>query len=383
MSGRDLGKFRQEVRDFLDRALTPELRRAGETEHGVFAHPSIGRQWHKVLYDQGWITPSWPLEHGGVGWSARQQYIFEQECVIHDAPTLSSAGLGLCGPILITFGTAEQKNRFLPRLRSGEDYWCQGYSEPSAGSDLASLKCSATRDGDDYVVDGTKIWTTHAHYADWIFMLVRTSSEGKPQQGISFLLADMRTLGITIRPIYNMAGEHEYNQLFFDQVRVPIENRVGDEGDGWRIAKRLLEFERGLFFGPRVSKLLRHAERVARASGVWHARSFRRQFAELAIAHEALEAAELRLIADDAPLNQYSASLLKLTGTEIQQQATSLSVLASGMRSAYQSASAGKDAELTNGAVAMARYLHRRAATIVGGSSEVQRNILAKTALGF
>jgi alkylation response protein AidB-like acyl-CoA dehydrogenase len=382
VSSADLSEFRQEVRDFLDHALTPELRRAGESEHGVYADPSIGRQWHKALYDKGWITPLWPSEYGGIGWSVQQKYIFERECALYGTPNLSSAGLGMCGPILITYGNTDQKARFLPRLRSGEDYWCQGYSEPSSGSDLASLACRAVRDGDEYVVEGTKIWTTHAQHADWIFMLVRTSSEGRPQHGITFLLADMRSLGITIRPIYNMAGEHEYNQLFFDQVRVPVANRVGEEGSGWTIAKRLLEFERGIFFGPRVLRILRHAQHMARATGAWNDKSFRRQFAEISICREALEASELRLINAGAhDSGDYTASLLKLAGTELWQKATEVSVLASGHAAAYTYKSAEGDAAVEGGAVAMARYLHKRAATIVAGTSEVQRNILAKTAL--
>ncbi|MDB5985767.1 MAG: acyl-CoA dehydrogenase family protein [Nevskia sp.] len=377
-------QFRTEVRAFLDRALTAELRAAGAMQIGVFSPAAVGRVWHRILYQQGWITPTWPSEHGGRGWGPLQKYIFEQECALANAPTLSSAGLLMCGPILIHFGTAQQKARFLPHLRSGDDYWCQGYSEPGAGSDLAALSCRGRREGDVYVVDGTKLWTTHAQYADWVFLLVRTSTHERPQQGITFLLADMRSPGLTVKPIISMSGEHEVNQLFFDGVQVPADNRIGAEGDGWTIAKRLLEFERSGVYGPRVRRLLMQAKHLARADGRrWRDTDFRRRFAELSMETDALEAGELRMLTADVGENLgVTTSLLKLAGTETLQRASELCVLAGGSQSAYahdttpmSSATAG------DASVAMARYLNMRAATIYGGSSEVQRNILAKTAL--
>jgi acyl-CoA dehydrogenase len=374
--------FRAEVRAFLQQELTPELRDAGARQVGVFAHPRVARVWQRILFNRGWITPAWPLEHGGCGWGALQSYIFEQECALANAPIISAAGLLMCGPILVHFGTPEQKARFIPRLRSGEDYWCQGYSEPGAGSDLASLSCRARREGDHYVVDGTKLWTTHAHHADWIFLLVRTGVHGKPQQGITFLLADMRSPGITVEPIISMSGEHEVNQVFFDGVRVPVENRIGGEGEGWSVAKRLLEFERSGVYGPRVRRLLAQTRRLAQNGGRrWSDADFRRRFAELSIETDALEAGELRLLtAESGRGTSVSTSLLKLAGTETLQRASELCILAGGSDAAYAYDPA-LDESATDPVVAMARYLNMRAATIYGGSSEIQRNILAKAAL--
>lgn len=374
--------FRTEVRAFLKSELTPELREAGVRQVGVFSPAGIGRRWHRILYERGWITPTWPLEYGGRGWGAVQKYIFEQECALANAPTLSSAGLLMCGPILIHFGTPEQKARFIPRLRSGEDYWCQGYSEPGAGSDLAALSCRARRDGDQYVIDGTKLWTTHAQHADWIFLLVRTALHDKPQQGITFLLADMHSPGLTVEPIISMSGEHEVNQVFFDGVRVPVENRVGEDGEGWTVAKKLLEFERSGVYGPRVRRLLAQARRLSQTgAGPWTDADFRRRFAEISIETDALEAGELRLLTVESGASTgVSTSLLKLAGTETLQRASELCILAGGSDAAYAYDPAA-ESTATDAAVAMARYLNMRAATIYGGSSEIQRNILAKAAL--
>lgn len=381
----DLDAFRDEVCAFLDTALTPELRSQGAGQTGVFAPGPVGRAWHRVLFEKGWITPMWPFEFGGIGWTPLQRYVFEQECALAEAPTLSAAGLQMCGPILIHFGTPKQQEFFLPRIRSGEHYWCQGYSEPGAGSDLAALGCRARRDGDDYVVDGTKIWTTHAHYADWMFLLVRTSRQGPPQSGITFLVVDMSSPGITIDPIISMSGEHEVNQVFFDGVRVPAINRVGDENAGWTVAKRLLEFERGGVHAPRVRRLLRRAERTAReATGLWGDPDFQRRAAELAIEVDALEAAEWRLLTSpDSSSGLPSSGLLRVTGNELLQRAGELAVEAAGMSVIYC-----KDEDLSPtaqpaGALAMARYLSDRAVTIYGGSSEIQRNLLARAILEF
>jgi alkylation response protein AidB-like acyl-CoA dehydrogenase len=379
----DPASFRAQVRDFLARELTAELRKAGAEQVGVFASPAAGRAWHRILHRHGLITPSWPQEHGGCGWGPEQRYIFEQECAEAHAPTLSSAGLLMCGPILIHYGTPEQKARFLPRIRSGEDYWCQGYSEPGAGSDLAAVSCRARLVGDEYVIDGTKLWTTHAQHADWIFLLVRTSNHDKPQRGITFLLADMRSPGITVEPIISMSGEHEVNQVFFDGVRVPVANRVGAEGEGWSVAKRLLEFERSGVYGPKVRRLLAQARRLAKADGrCWQDVDFRRRYAELSIECDALQASELRLLVGETAASGGAAtSLLKLVGTETLQRASQLCILAGGTAAAYCYASIPAEAMGHEASVAMARYLGMRAATIYGGSSEVQRNILAKTAL--
>jgi acyl-CoA dehydrogenase len=381
----DLDAFRDEVCAFLDSALTPELRTQGAGQTGVFAPGPVGRAWHRVLFEKGWITPMWPFEFGGIGWTPLQRYVFEQECALAEAPTLSAAGLQMCGPILIHFGTPRQQKFFLPRIRSGEHYWCQGYSEPGAGSDLAALGCRARRDGDDYVVDGTKIWTTHAQYADWMFLLVRTSRQGPPQSGITFLLVDMSSPGITIDPIISMSGEHEVNQVFFDGVRVPAVNRVGDENTGWTVAKRLLEFERGGVHAPRVRRLLRRAERTAReTTGLWGDPDFQRRAADLAIEVDALEAAEWRVLTNaDSSSRLPSSGLLRVAGNELLQRVGELAVEAAGMSAIYCKDEHLQPTAQPAGALAMARYLSDRAVTIYGGSSEIQRNLLARAILEF
>ncbi|MEQ9317405.1 MAG: acyl-CoA dehydrogenase family protein, partial [Henriciella sp.] len=237
--------FREEVRAFLDENLTPELAAAGRKATSVFIEPDYTLPWQRKLHARGWVAPHWPAEHGGTGWSEMQRYIFASECAKAGAPSLAPMGLGMVGPCIIGYGTPEQKAYYLPRLLAGEDYWCQGYSEPQSGSDLASLALKADRDGDHYVLNGSKIWTTHAHHANRMFCLVRTRPDGKPQEGITFLLLDMNTPGIKVDPIITLAGEHELNQVFFDDVRVPVANRLGEENDGWTVAISLLDFERG------------------------------------------------------------------------------------------------------------------------------------------
>src|SRR2546421_495934 len=236
--------FEKEVREFIDENLTPEMKRAQALTPSVFSDPDIGIAWQKSLHKKGWAAPGWPVEHGGPDWTAAQRWIFEAECARAGAPNVNVMGVKMVGPVIIGFGSSEQKNYYLPRILSGEDYWCQGYSEPGSGSDLASLKTRAVRDGDHYVVNGQKTWTTLAHFADWIFCLVRTDSAAKQQEGISFLLVDMKTPGITVRPLILMDGGHEVNEVFFDDVKVPAGNRVHDEGKGWTVAKYLLGHER-------------------------------------------------------------------------------------------------------------------------------------------
>ena len=238
LSPEDLA-FRDEVRTFLDAKFSPELRELSARQAGVFAEGELARRWHRILYEQGWIAPLWPTEYGGTGWTGAQREIFQAECAKVGTPSLPAMGLSLCAPVIMKFGSEAQKAYFLPRILSNEHYWCQGYSEPQSGSDLASLQTRAMRDGADYVVNGSKIWTTHAHYANWIFLLVRTSTEGKQQQGISFLVSPMDAPGITVRPIISMSGDHEVNQVFFDNVRIPVANRMGEENQGWTVAKYL------------------------------------------------------------------------------------------------------------------------------------------------
>ncbi|HSM94938.1 MAG TPA: acyl-CoA dehydrogenase family protein [Rhizomicrobium sp.] len=390
--------FRDEVRAFLDKAFTAELRIATQKQAGVFAEASVNRRWHRILFDKGWVAPSWPKEYGGTGWSVVQRYIFDNECADAGTPALPAMGLQMCGPVLMGYGTPEQKSWHLPRILSGENYWCQGYSEPGSGSDLASLQCRAALDGDHYVVNGTKIWTTHAQYANWMFLLVRTDNSGKPQQGITFLLLDMATPGITIKPIITMSGEHEVNQVFFDNVRIPASNRVGKENDGWSVAKYLLEFERGHAFASRIRGMMRTVRNIAEKErngygvSLWDDVAFRRKMSELDVALSAVDFTERRIISQlstGGNAGDSAASMLKLRGTETMQSVTELAIEAL----AYyvqpdQRASLGEGANESPigpayGATITARYLNTRASTIYGGSSEVQRNILARLALGL
>ena len=242
MTTTDHDAFRQQVRSFLQDSLTPELRKAAS--RGLAISREAGTKWHSLLHEKGWIVPEWPTEYGGTGWDVTQKHIFDEECALAGAPMLQPFGVGMVGPVIYSFGTQEQKDRHLPGILDGSTWWCQGYSEPGSGSDLASLKTQAVRDGDEYVVNGQKIWTTNAHMADWIFALVRTDNEDKPQRGISFLLIDMNTPGIEVRPIVSIDGFHHLNEVYFTDVRVPVANRIGDENKGWTYAKFLLGHER-------------------------------------------------------------------------------------------------------------------------------------------
>lgn len=397
LSDKDLD-FQRKVREFLADAFTPELRKEAALQTAVFADGGLGRRWHKILFEKGWIAPGWPKEYGGTGWSQVQRYIFAEECAKAGAPVLSAMALQMAGPVLMRYGTQEQKDYFLPRMLSGEDYWCQGYSEPQAGSDLASLQCRAERDGHDYVLNGTKIWTTHAQYANWIFMLVRTQAGGKPQAGITFLLAPMNSPGITIRPIISISGDHEVNQVFFDNVRVPVTNRVGEENQGWTVAKYLLEFERGGSYAPKIKRLLRQVRVIAACEEdgygltIGNEPSFRAALAEVEVDLLAIDIMERQLVSSMAAgqaLGDAVASMLKVQGTEVYQRVSELAVRALGIRalpdyhrlnhSDPAGAAIGPDYAQTP----VARYLNSRAATIYGGSSEVQRNILAKVWLGL
>lgn len=388
--------FRDEVRTFLAQAYTPDLRAAARAQTGVFSEPSVSRRWHGILYEKGWIAPAWPKEYGGTGWSTTRKYIYDVACAEAGTPSLPAMGLQMCGPVLIGYGTDAQKTRFLPKILSGEHYWCQGYSEPGSGSDLASLQCRATRDGDDYVVEGSKIWTTHAHHANWIFLLVRTDTSARPQAGITFLLVDMATPGIEIRPIVSMSGDHEVNQVFFDKVRVPVENRVGDENAGWTVAKYLLEFERGGSYAARISGMLTRIKAMAREdlNGAGEILldnpDFRAKLSALEINVTAVDFTERRVISAlgvGRNLGNATASMLKLKGSETMQHAGELALEVLGVYAAPMQAAAmqsqGGPIGPSWAATPTAQYLNGRASTIFGGSSEVQRNILARTALGL
>ena len=385
--------FRQEVRDFLEENLTPALREAGRKKTSVWQEPVSANAWQQILYRKGWLVPDWPVEYGGTGWSLAQRYIFAQECARAETPGISPMGLKMCGPMLIGYGTEEQKNYYLPRILSGEHIWCQGYSEPGAGSDLASLKTSAVSDGDDYIVNGTKIWTSFAQHANMIFALVRTSSAGIKQQGISFLLIDMATPGITIKPIINLEGSHELNQVFFDNVRVPKANRVGKEDDGWSVAKYLLQFERFSMASIELRRQLTRARRIAgqtNSAGVALIEddAFLAKLTRLEIDCRAIEASEQRVLAELKAGNTPGAvsSVLNAISSETLQRAEELGIEVAayyGLPFQLEALEVGGAAAIGPEAVLplMPTYMNNRARTIAGGSAEVQRNIVAKAIL--
>jgi len=391
--------FRAEVRRFLDENLTQDLREAGRKTTGVFAEYAAGMRWHKILARRGWSAPTWPKEYGGTGWSATQRYIFSRECIAADAPRIFAMGLRMVGPVIMKFGTPEQKAKYLPRIVSGDITFCQGYSEPGSGSDLASLKTRAERDGDDYVINGTKIWTTGAHVADHMFCLVRTSSEGKPQDGISFVLIDsMKTPGLTVAPIVTLAGDHEVNQVFFDSVRTPVANRIGPENAGWTVAKYLLEFERGgEAYTPNLHARLEDVKRIAReeaadGSGRLIAeRGFIERLAEAEMDIQALEMIEMQVLSDLSRGRNPGAvsSSMKIRGSETLQKLDHLGVEALAWYAAPfepEARELGHNEPTVTpdwGISAMPLYLNNRASTIYAGSNEIQRNIIAKAVLGL
>jgi acyl-CoA dehydrogenase len=390
--------FRDEVRDFLSRELTPEIRERTARATSVFVDRDTCIAWQRKLAARGWMVPSWPVEYGGVAWTPVQRFIFESECAEAGAPAIVPMGPYMVAHVIIRFGTEEQKRHYLPRIISGEDYWCQGYSEPESGSDLASLRCRAERDGSDYVVDGSKIWTTHAHFANKIFCLLRTSAEGKPQAGISFLLIDMKSPGVTVRPIISIGGDHDINQVFFDNVRVPQANRIGEEGQGWTCAKYLLEFERGgNVLAPRLTAALRRVKRLAKQLPDGHGGTMatvpyvRDRIAQLELDLLSLRYTELRIISTlthgAAPGRE--SSILKTEQTELQQRISELAVELLGPYAVpFQPEPTRREGagdrfgpELRERYVP--RYLNERAASIYGGTNEIQRNLVARLVLGL
>jgi alkylation response protein AidB-like acyl-CoA dehydrogenase len=393
--------FQREVRDWLAANMPSEV--AEESRRSRTSHVSKERllQWQKKLASRGWLCPNWPKEYGGPGWNSTQKFIFEMEMARADSPYLSSFSIKMVAPVLMKYGSAAQKQRFLPKIAAAEELWCQGYSEPGSGSDLASLRTKAMREGDHYVVNGQKIWTTNAHYADWIFCLVRTSNEGKRQEGISFLLIDMKSPGIKIDPIYLVDGtrtpmRHEVNQVFFTDVKVPVQNLVGEENKGWTYAKYLLEFERGgQAHGPRLRKAFRHLRTLSKtqldsgeplsASAQW-----REKMAALEMEIDAVEMNEMMFYSSlktgDAPGNM--GSVVKMRGTEVGQKVTELAVEAVGWYGAPFTELRNYDSNIVpvGGDYVddvSPRYFNTRKTTIYGGSSEVQRNVLAKAMLGL
>ncbi len=378
--------FRDEVRAFLRDRLPDDIRRRVHLgDHGRI-NEDIPR-WQKILHEHGWGAPAWPVEFGGTGWSKARQFIFETECALADAPPQLAFGVKMVAPVIMRFGSREQQARFLPRILAGEDWWCQGYSEPGSGSDLASLKTRAELDGDHYVVNGQKVWNTLGQYADWIFCLVRTDASGKPQRGISFLLIDMKTPGITVRPTRLLDGSYEVNEIWFDNVRVPVANRVGDENAGWTYAKYLLGHERTNIAGIGVSQRELRRLRQMAALSVRNGRPliedavFATRMVQVELELQALEITNLRVIFAEAQNHAPGpeASILKIRGTEIMQRITELQVEALGERAliaASADADTGEDVPR-----AVAAYLNQRKLTIFGGSNEIQRNIIAQMIL--
>lgn len=391
--------FRTEVRAFLAENLTPAIRAAGSRMTSVYADHKAQMAWQAILHQRGWAAPAWPKKHGGAGWSVTQRHIFERERVLAGAPPTSPMGINMAGPAIIRFGTEEQKAFFLPRMLSGEHFWCQGYSEPGAGSDLAALQMKAERDGDDLVCTGSKIWITHANVANWMFCLVRTARGERKQQGITFLLVDMTTPGIEVRPIVMASGEWIQNQVFFDQVRVPIANVLGAIDEGWSVAKYLLEFERGgSAYAPqlqvRLDALRDHAGPLAEEP------LFANKLTDLEIHIEVLDALEsesLSKLSRGEPLGA-DPSIMKILGTELAGRLSELELEAAGPVGrawqpgvtepggpvvGYPEAASDYCSGEPWQAIAPLRYLNTRAGLIYAGTNEIQRGIIAKAALGL
>jgi alkylation response protein AidB-like acyl-CoA dehydrogenase len=382
--------FRDEVRGWLKANLPPELRKKVATYDHLTKEELL--RWHGILAKQGWIAPSWPKEWGGTDWDVVKRYIFEEECGYAGTPPLVPFGITMCAPVLLKFGTEAQKRHFLPRIYNGDDFWCQGYSEPGSGSDLASLKTRAVRQGKEYVVNGQKTWTTLAHYGDWIFCLVRTgAAEEKKQDSISFLLIDMKSKGITVRPLILMDGGHEVNEVFFDDVRVPVENLVFEEGKGWTVAKYLLGHER--MNTARIGTSRRELENLKAycakvmkdGKPLMADPRFRDKVSRVEVELMALEITNLRFLDQLRGGRPAGAdvSMLKIRGTEIQQAITELMMQAAGPLAQPLAAvgDAGGFDEFTAGLAP--RYCNFRKASIYAGSNEIQRNIIAKMSLGL
>ncbi|RDV06543.1 acyl-CoA dehydrogenase [Sphingorhabdus pulchriflava] len=387
----DQNAFRAEVRSWLAENLPPELRQAHNRATSVFVEKEFNLAWQAILLRKGWVAPHWPVERGGTGWNEAQRYIFASEYARAGAPSLAPMGLKMVAPVIMKYGSEAQKDYYLPKLLAGEHYWCQGYSEPQAGSDLAALQLRADSDGDNYVLNGSKIWTTHAHVANHMFCLVRTNRDGRPQEGITFLLLEMSTPGITVKPIISIAGDHDFNQVFFDNVRVPKSNRLGDEGKGWTVAKTLLEYERAAAYAAGLIEALAEVRAAAKEAEMLDDPAIRRRFAELDSQVRTIHAVEDMVLAaigegrDPGP----ASSMLKVQGTECQQKIQELAVDVAGIYAApyqYEARQAGSNEGYVgpeSALTATARYFNGRAASIYGGSNEIQRNIMAKLVLGL
>jgi len=385
--------FREEVRAFVREQLPQSI--SAKVLNGYDLSREDHISWQRRLYERGWGAQGWPKQFGGPGWNAVQQYIFEEESALAGGPRLIPFGTKMVGPVIMAFGNAAQQQRFLPKILSGEEWWCQGYSEPGAGSDLASLKTRAVREGDDYLVNGQKTWNTLGQYADWMFCLVRTDAAAKPQSGISFLLIDMKSPGITVRPITLLDGSQEVNEIWFENVRVPVQNRIGDENKGWTYAKFLLGHERANIAGVGIAKReLRRLKDIARQERkdgrpLIEDPLFAANVAEVEIDLWALEMTNLRMLSAErsARAPGPEASILKIRGTEIAQRISELAMRAVGpyalpfrreaMEAGWQPPGPDYAATLT------AAYLNQRKLSIFGGTNEIQKNIIAKMTVGL
>jgi hypothetical protein len=362
-----------------------------KVHHGLRLSREDQQRWARILGSRGWHGWGWPKEFGGPGWNVVQRHLFEEECALAGAPRVVPFGPVMVAPVIMAFGTPEQQRRFLPGIASGEVWWSQGYSEPDAGSDLAALKCKAERRGDHYLVNGQKTWNTLGQHADWIFCLVRTRSEGKPQTGISVLLIDMKSPGVSVRPIVTLDGDREINEVWFDDVEVPVDQLVGEENQGWSYAKFLLARERThIAEVNRAKRELERLKRIAGAEGVYEDLRLRDQIAQLEVEIVALEMMVLRVLCAEKSGRQSLdvAGLLKIRGSEIQQRYAELMMLAGGPLTrafVFEAMDAGWQGEPVGAAHLMplaGSYFNMRKTTIYGGSNEVQRNIVAQTLLG-
>jgi alkylation response protein AidB-like acyl-CoA dehydrogenase len=390
--------FRKTVRCFLATNLDEELKQATSLTTGVHTHIDASQRWYKILSEHGWIAPAWPIEFGGTGWNDLERYVFATECFKAGAPLLFNMGIRHLGPVLMAHGSQQQQDYYLPRILSGEDIWCQGYSEPSAGSDLAAVKLKAQQTGDDYILNGTKLWTTGAQFATQIFCLVRTSQNGRKQQGISFLVLPMDSPGITVEPIITLAGDHEVNQVFFDNVSVPVANRIGQENDGWQVAKVLMQYARSNnvntgWVREELERLKRIATTESNGSGqsLYEDGQFCSALSGCDVLLTALEEMELRVLSA-IQLNRSPgalSSMLKILGSQVKQQITELTATAVayyGLPFQPQALNPYCSAEAVgprHAVTAMPKYLNERAATIYSGASEIQRDVLARRVLGL
>ncbi|MEY2617723.1 MAG: hypothetical protein RL522_725 [Pseudomonadota bacterium] len=382
--------FRETVRTWVHENLPQDI--AHKVHNSLHLTREDMQRWARILGKKGWLGYGWPQQFGGPGWGAVQKHLFEEECALAGAPRIVPFGPVMVAPVIMAFGSPEQQKRFLPGIASGDVWWSQGYSEPGSGSDLASLKTRAERKGDQYIVNGQKTWTTLGQYGDWIFCLVRTDTSGKPQTGISFLLIDMKSPGIQVRPIIMLDGGHEVNEVWFDNVQVPAENLVGEENKGWTYAKHLLSHERtNIADVNRAKRELERLKRIAKSEGVWEDTRFRDEIAKLEVDIVALEMLVLRVLsAEKSGKNSLDiAGLLKIRGSEIQQRYSELMMLAAGpyaLPCIREAMEAGWQGDFPGGALGLAplaaTYFNMRKTTIYGGSNEVQRNIVAQTVLG-